>query len=202
MRPKPLTLLAAVVIGAAVPLLLAPQEIGYDRTRITPTQATTFQGAYLCIAELSACHGDPAVNKRGYAAIAALPDANCAIWEVPTGANWARWRFGIDADADVATVRAMTARTGVHPGDAMDDFTLAWQWEIVGGTQVQTITDANVYCDTIATTEYSLHAGRTAPTEAEWVAEYEADVKGVRYIAFYRTDEDTDLTVRIEAAYY
>ena len=201
MRPKAWMLLAAMAIGAALPLAMGLQELGFDGSRILPTQGTTFQGQYERVASLTECHGDPAVGARGYAALAALPDANCTIWPVPKGANWARWRFGIDEDANVATVRALTGRSRLNPGDQPDDFTLGWQWELVGGAQVRTA-DANYYCDTVTTTEYSLHAGRTAPTEADWIAEYEADIKGVQYIAFYRTDSDPCLTVVIDAAIY
>ena len=201
MRPKPLTLLAVMAIGALLPLALGVQELGYDRSRIQATQGTTFQGEYRRVAELTECHGDPAAGARGHAALAALPDANCTIWEVPKGANWARWRFGIDRDANVATVRALTGRCRLNPGDAGDDFTLGWQWDLVGGAQVRTA-DANNYCDTVTTTEYSLQAGRTAPREADWIAEYEADVKGVQYIAFYRTDSDPCLTIVIDASIF
>lgn len=195
-------LLACILAGMVLSMGLVT-ELRYDNSDITSAVGTTYQSEYVAVATLSECHGDPNTFERSWAEVDALPDANCAIWNVPRGVNAACVRFHIDNDGNTATVRAMTARSRYNPGDRMDHFTLGWQWAITGGAQADGEgADPNVFCDTITATAYDLAGGTVATNDPNWIAEYEMDLRGVSHVAFYRADSDADLTVTVDVAVY
>lgn len=197
-----------IVLGILLGLLVvgcmgAVVDLAYDNSRISTTVGATYQSEYTAVATLSACHGDPNIVERSYAEMAALPDANCAIWDVPYGANAACFRFHIDNDGNTATVRAATCRRRYNPGDKGDDFNLAWQWAITGGSQADSdAADPNVYCDTLVATTYDIAAGTLGTADPNWIEEYEVDLRGCRHVAFWRTDSDANLTVTVDAVAY
>lgn len=204
-RDKTILLMAAMILAGWLPLLMGLQVLSYDGSRITPGQATTFQGVVATVATLSACQGAPAVDARNYADLAALPDANCTIWEVPLGANYAQFDFQIDADANTATVQAWTAPHRYDPGsganrDVLPDFTLAWSWALTGGKQVGP--NSNFYCDTIVATEYWPAPGMVSDAAGDRICRYDVDLRGVKYVAFLRTDTDANLTVVVDERHY
>jgi len=178
-------------------------ELRYDNSGVGSAVSATYQSEYTAVAILSECHGDPNTHDRSYAEVDALPDANCAIWNVPRGVNAACVRFHIDNDGNTATVRAMTARSRYNPGDQRDHFTLGWQWAITGGAQADGEgADPNVFADTITATAYDLAGGTVATNDPNWIAEYEMDLRGVSHVAFYCADSDADLTVTVDVAVY
>jgi len=199
--------IAALVLTAAawLPLLWGMQQIDYDKTPVQPSQPTTYQGPFVCVARLSGCNAEPAVGDRTYAELDALADTDCAIWEVPMGAQFGQFRFQIDEDAKTATVQAWTAASRYDPGtgsdrDEMDDFTLGWSFAPVGGQQ--TGPNSNVWCDTLVTTSYWPAVGVTSDSGNNRIARYDVDLRGVKYVAWLRTDADASLTVYVDARIY
>jgi hypothetical protein len=187
----------AAILVAALVVTMGVTELRFDSSRIGSNVGATYQGQYVAVATLTSANGDPAVGARNYADLAAVDDSAVAIWEVPRGANAATFRFHIDADAATATVRAATCRSRYNPGDVADDFNVAYQWAITGGTQ--TDSDSTVYADTITAAAYALAGGTLGSNPANWIAEYEIDLRGVSYVAFYRTDAES-VTVVVDAA--
>jgi hypothetical protein len=188
-----------IVLLALVPVLLGVVT-ELKMAGFGSSVPATFQGDYETVATLSACYGDPAVGARNYASVAAVADTSVALWEVPQGANGAVFRFHIAADANTATVRAATARANYNPGDYRDDFNLAFQWAIVGGSQ--TDRDGAVYADTVTATTYNAQGGVPSTPDPNWIVEFDADLRGVGYMAFWRTDSDANYPVVIDAAVY
>jgi hypothetical protein len=199
--PGPLAPWALVAVLAAVCLWL-PLVVGLQRLpdgdQVVPSQPTTFQGPWVAVATLTGSCGTLADDARNYAAVAALADANCAIWEVPLGTNGVSFRWQIDTDANTAVVEVWTARSRYNPGDRMDDFSLAWVWTLTGGAQVGTA--ANVFCDTLTVTETWPAIGMVTDSGGDRICRYDVDVRGYRYLAFLRTDATAAATVIIDAA--
>ncbi len=200
--------LGLVVLLGWVPLLLGLQELGYDGTRVQPTQGTTFQGKWVTVAKLVGREGLLAADEQTWAAVKALHDvndSNVAIWQVPLGANYAVFRYQIDADGDDANVAAYTARAGYDPNegterDQRDDFNLTWEWDLTGGAKVGP--NSNVYCDALAaTTERWPSLGTPVDAGAnDGMAQFVVDVRGVRFVALLRTDSVAGKTLWIDAS--
>lgn len=194
------TVAVAAVLMATFLALGAVKDMAFDNSRIGSAVGATFQGEYVEVAALTTANGDPDVDDRNYATLAAVADTAVAVYEVPRGANAATVRFRITADADTATVRCLTFRSRVNAGDYTDDGSLAYQWALTGGTMVAVAGD--VYCDTGTATAYALASGSANTVQTNWIYEYEFDLAGVSYLAFYRTDATADITVSIELAVY
>jgi hypothetical protein len=202
-------LVAALLLVAlgGLPLVLGLQELGYDGTRVQPTQATTFQGRWVRVARLSGCQGTFDVNDRTWAAVQALHDANdanVALWTVPLGANWGQLRWQIDTNEANAVIEGWWTARGYDPGagdrDQADSFTRGWSWAVTGGGQLGP--HGNRFCDTVVATSTFPSAGLTTDSGNNRIALFDVDLRGVGQVAFTRTDSDPNLTVYIDARIY
>jgi hypothetical protein len=186
-----------LALGLAASLLLTMglvSDVCFDNSRIGSVTTATFQGDFTQVASMATALGDPAVAARNRTAMAA---AGYAMWQVPQGSSRATLRFRTSADADESTVRAVTFRARANPGDYDDDGSLAYQWALTGGTQVAAL--GGFYCDTGTATAYALAGGIANTVQSNWIYEYEIDLRGVSWVAFYRTDATANITVRVDA---